>query len=107
MSFVAEAAAGARGAAYRLEFFAGEEKFAELRDYQAFATELIFEAGGALGGVDAHGVVDVEADGEIAGFFGDGDGSGHDEGSENVEQSGIGQAYVNAAEIQGDGVGAV
>lgn len=50
-------------------------------------------------GENAHGVVDIEADGEIAGFFGDGDGSGHDERREDVELRGIGQAHVNAAEI--------
>jgi hypothetical protein len=60
---------------------------------------LIFEPCGALRGEDAHGVVDVEADGEIAGLFSDGNGSGHDEWRENVELRGIGQAHVDAAEI--------
>jgi len=68
---------------------------------------LIFEAGGALGSENAHGVIDIEADAEIAGFFGDRDWRGHYEGSENVELRGVGQAYMNAAEIEGYGVNGV
>jgi len=96
---VAIAAAGSRGAAYGLEFFAGEKELTELGHHQSFAAELIFEPRGALRGEDAHGVIDVEPDGEIAGFFGDGDWRGHDERRENVKLCGIGQAHVNTAEI--------
>lgn len=68
---------------------------------------MILETGGALGGEDAHGVIDVEANAQIAGFIGYRDWRGHYEGSEDVELSRIGEAYVNAAEIQGDGVNGV
>jgi len=72
-----------------------------------FAAELIFQAGCALGGEHAHGVIDIEAYAQIAGFFGDRDWRGHYEWGEDVEFGGVGQAYVNAAEIQGYGVNGV
>ncbi len=102
--FGAETAAGAGLSSGGRQFFTRKKKFAELRNHQGFTAELIFEACGALRGENAHAVIDIEADGDIARFFGDGNRRGHHEWSEDVQLRGIGELHVDAAEIQRDGV---
>jgi hypothetical protein len=65
---------------------------------------LIFEPRRALGRENAHGIIYIQADGEVARFFSDRNWRGHYEGSEDVELRGIGQAHVDAPKIQGDGI---
>jgi hypothetical protein len=104
VSFRSEAAASSSRAARWRKFLAGKKKLSELRNHQSFAAELIFEPRRALGRENAHGIIYIQADSQIACFFGDRNWRGHYEWSKNVELRGIRQTHVNAAEIQRDSV---
>jgi hypothetical protein len=107
VGFRSDAAASSGWPTRGRQFLARKKKLAELRNHQSFAAELIFEAGRALSGENAHSIIDIQADGKIARFFGDRNWRGHYERSEDVELRGISQAHVNAAEIQRDSVDGV
>jgi len=80
--------------------FAGQRKLAQLRHKNVVTAKLRFETRSTLCRIDAHHVVDVEADREVARLARDRDRCSDQERRENANRRPIADSETNPAKIQ-------